>query len=131
MYKVFDKKNNLLAIVNKKIDDTKSKNFLTSEDMTMQFATFNLKKGEEIKRHIHNKQERIIQTTAEVITILEGSMKVDLYDKEQELLEQVTLNKHESIILFEGGHGLTMEEDCRFLEVKQGPYDQENDKYHF
>ena len=56
---------------------------------------------------------------------------IDLYDNEHELLEQVTLNKHESIILFEGGHGLTMEEDCHFLEVKQGPYDQENDKYHF
>ena len=131
MYKVLDKNNILIAIVNKKIDETKSKNFLTSDEMSMQFATFNLKKGEEIKRHIHNKQERIIQTTAEVITILEGSMKVDLYDNKHELLEQVTLNKHESIILFEGGHGLTMEEDCHFLEVKQGPYDQENDKYHF
>tara|TARA_S200000501_G_C20580867_1_gene637188 strand:- start:7 stop:402 length:396 start_codon:yes stop_codon:yes gene_type:complete len=131
MYKVLDKNNNLLAIVNKKIDDTKSKNFLTSDEMSMQFATFNLKKGEEIKRHIHNKQERMIETTAEAITILEGSMKVNLYDYEHKLLEQVTLNKHESIILFEGGHGLIMEEDCRFLEVKQGPYDQENDKYHF
>ena len=80
--------------------------------MSTQFATFNLKKGEEIKRHVHNKQERMIQATAEAITILEGSMKIDLYDNEHELLEQVTLNKHESIILFEGGHGLTMEEDC-------------------
>ena len=131
MHKVLDKNNNVIAIVNKKIDETKSKNFLTSDEMTMQFATFNLKKGEEIKRHVHNKQERMIKTTAEVITILEGSMKIDLYDIEHELLEQVTLNRHDSIILFDGGHGLTMQEDCQFLEVKQGPYDQENDKYHF
>ena len=131
MHKVLDKNNNVIAIEKKKIDETKSKNFLTSDEMTMQFATFNLKKGEEIKRHVHNKQERMIKTTAEVITILEGSMKIDLYDIEHELLEQVTLNRHDSIILFDGGHGLTMQEDCQFLEVKQGPYDQENDKYHF
>ena len=49
MHKVLDKNNNVIAIVNKKIDETKSKNFLTSDEMTMQFATFNLKKGEEIK----------------------------------------------------------------------------------
>ena len=73
----------------------------------------------------------MIKTTAEVITILEGSMKLDLYDIEHELLEQVTLNRHDTIILFDGGHGLTMQEDCQFLEEKQRPYDQENDKYHF
>ena len=58
MYKVLDKNNILIAIVNKKIDEKKSKNFLTSDEMSMQFATFNLKKGEEIKRHVHNKQEK-------------------------------------------------------------------------
>jgi len=131
MYKVVDNNQNLIAIVNKEINLEKDKNFLTSEEMSMQFATFNLKKGEEIKRHIHNKQIRKIDTTAEVIIVLEGSMKIELFDEQQEFLEEVYLHKHESIILYNGGHGLYMEDDCYFIEVKQGPYDQENDKYHF
>lgn len=131
MYKIFDKNKKLIAIVNKFKKELNSKNFLTDEEMSMQFATFNLKKGDEIKRHIHNKQKRVIFTTTEAITVLEGSMFIDLYDNNHEFLEKVLLEKHDSIVIYDGGHGLQMNEDCHFLEFKQGPYDSKNDKYHF
>lgn len=131
MYKIYDKNNNLIAIVNKFNKEVNSKNFLTADEMSMQFAIFNLKKGDEIERHIHNKQKRVIFSTTEAITVLEGSMSIDLYDNNHEYLEKVLLEKHDSIVLYDGGHGLQMKEDCYFLEFKQGPYDEKSDKYHF
>jgi len=30
-----------------------------------------------------------------------------------------------------GGHGLKATKNTKFIEIKQGPYDQEKDKFHF
>jgi len=35
------------------------------------------------------------------------------------------------LALFKGGHGLKVLSDTKFLEVKQGPYDEEIDKTRF
>jgi hypothetical protein len=35
------------------------------------------------------------------------------------------------IILLQGAHAINILEDSKFIEVKQGPYDPENDKERF
>ena len=35
------------------------------------------------------------------------------------------------IMIFDGGHAINIIEDSKFIEIKQGPYDPENDKERF
>jgi hypothetical protein len=35
------------------------------------------------------------------------------------------------VALFNGGHELRIDEQTQFIEVKQGPYDEEKDKTRF
>ena len=39
--------------------------------------------------------------------------------------------KNEIVILMGGGHGFKMMNNCKFIEVKQGPYDARKDKNKF
>lgn len=41
------------------------------------------------------------------------------------------LEQGDTIALIRGGHELEMDEDCKFIEVKQGPYDEKTDKVRF
>ena len=39
--------------------------------------------------------------------------------------------KNDIVILLTGGHGFKMLNNCKFIEVKQGPYKIKKDKYRF
>ena len=79
-----DKKGKILAML---IDLTLSmkKNTATDNDNELQIATFNLQKEQEILRHIHPPQDRKINTTSEVLIVLEGEIEFTLYDDDLEL----------------------------------------------
>jgi quercetin dioxygenase-like cupin family protein len=128
---ILDSKKNLLGYLIKKDKISSGKNFLTSNNAEFQIATFSLNKNEIIKRHIHNKYERKIFSTSEAITVIEGVLEIDIYDLNREYLITYELNAGDSIILIAGGHGLKTNLNTKFVEVKQGPYDQEKDKEHF
>ena len=66
---IYDKNNNLLAIVVKSNSSTEEKDFHTDNTSEFQIASFNLKKDEVIQRHYHEKQERTIFSTNEVIVL--------------------------------------------------------------
>tara|TARA_Y100000748_G_scaffold303796_1_gene310233 strand:+ start:953 stop:1345 length:393 start_codon:yes stop_codon:yes gene_type:complete len=126
-----DKKGKLLASIIKKEDMKGEKYFATDNEQDLQVAKFDLKKDTEILRHIHLEQERKILSTSEVIIITKGEMVVDIYSEELEHLYSDSLNQGDILALFGGGHGLKMSSDCRFIEVKQGPYIEEIDKKRF
>ena len=50
---------------------------------------------------------------------------------ESTLLKKVIVEKHETILMFGGGHGIEVSEDTKFIEIKQGPFDEKLDKEHF
>ena len=41
------------------------------------------------------------------------------------------LSGGDMVALFAGGHEIIIEEQTKFIEVKQGPYDEEKDKTRF
>ena len=41
------------------------------------------------------------------------------------------LKKNDIILLLTGGHGFKVLKNCKFIEVKQGPYNAKKDKYKF
>jgi len=124
-------KNNLLALVIRNNEIVKDKYFATENNYDFQLAAFNLKNKAVIERHVHNEQNRNIKTTSEVLVVLEGELRVEIFDYELDLVETVNVFQHDTIALFGGGHGIEVKQDTKFIEVKQGPYDPETDKKRF
>ncbi len=126
-----DKNNKLLAMIFTPGDFKDEKHFLTEDNNEFQIAQFNLDQGTEIKRHIHGKQERKIENTSEVIIVNEGSLELEIYDENLKLVTTEIVNQGQVIALFNGGHGFKSLSNSKFLEVKQGPYIEEQDKERF
>lgn len=132
MQLIKDNDGNLLAIILKYKNDFKDeKYFVTENNQEMQVACFNLPKGTVIENHIHLKQERKVTTTSEVIVLIEGKLKVDIYDEELVLVISEIITDGDAVALFNGGHGITVLEKSKFIESKQGPYLMDLDKKRF
>ncbi len=129
--RIKDKNNNLLAQIIRFKEIKKDKNFVTSNDDELQLGSFNLSKGTEIKRHIHPNQKREINITTEVIVVISGEIQVDLYDNDYDFVKSVNVFEGDAISLVGGGHGLTVKKNTKFIEVKQGPYTDSEDKIRF
>ena len=125
-------KNELLALIIKnKYIKKKGINFFTNNKLSQQVAYMNHKKGHVIQPHIHKKRLKKIYDTSEVLIILDGSMRVDFYDNKKKYLFSRKLIKNDIIILLKFGHGFKIEENCKFIEVKQGPFNPKLDKFKF
>jgi len=108
-------------IIYKNYESTKT-SFLTQQELPLQFAFMNFKKGKHIKAHIHNKYSREIFDTNEIIIIKKGSLEVSFFNFAKKIVHSEVLNEGDIIFLQEGGHSFEMIEDCEFFEVKNGPY---------
>ena len=131
MMEIRDKNNKLLAMIFTPGDYKNEKHFLTEDSNEFQIAQFNLDEATEIKRHIHRDQERKINKTSEVIIVNEGSLELEIYDEELKLVTKEIVNQGQVIALFNGGHGFKTLSKSKFLEVKQGPYVEDQDKERF
>ena len=102
--------------------------FFTPPDFSQQLGYMNRPKGYIIDPHKHIASDRTIQLTQEVLVLKSGKVKVDFFDDNGNFAKSIILFKGDVILLASGGHGLEMLEDSELIEVKQGPYQQENDK---
>ncbi len=129
--KIFDKDNNLLAIIIKQGAIQDGKNFYTENESEFQVASFSLKNQTQIERHYHPQQNRVVSGTTEVLIVIEGKMEFEIYDKNMDLIAKEIIQSGDAIALFSGGHGIRMLENTKFYEVKQGPYIEKIDKKRF
>ncbi|MDC3232663.1 hypothetical protein OAW36_00695 [Pelagibacteraceae bacterium] len=129
--KITHKKQVLALIIKNKYIKKKGINFFTNNKLSQQVAYMNHKKGHIIQPHIHKKRLKKIYDTSEVLIILDGSMRVDFYDDKKKYLFNKKLIKKDIIILLKSGHGFKIEKNCKFIEVKQGPFDPKQDKFKF
>jgi cupin fold WbuC family metalloprotein len=129
--KIEDSKGNLIAQVINVDEADGYKQFYTKNTEDIQFGIFNLPNSEKIQKHYHPEQARRIKTTSEVLILLSGRMRVSLYDESQKHLRDITLNEGSVLITVSGGHGIEVLEDSKFIEIKQGPYDESSDKVRF
>jgi mannose-6-phosphate isomerase-like protein (cupin superfamily) len=111
--------------------DNKGVNFVTTDDMTQQLGFLSHPKDKEIPPHVHLEFKREIYTTQEVLIIKKGKIQVDLYTPNQTYVESKTLYEGDVIVLVHGGHGFKCLSDVEMIEVKQGPYVNNNDKVRF
>ena len=106
-------------------------NFFSDHDDYLQVGAFSLPQGHQIVPHIHQNFSRSLDKTTEVLILQSGRLKVDFYSGEKIYLKSRELAAGDVIVLFDGGHGFTMLDDVRMLEIKQGPYGGDKDKVRF
>lgn len=125
------KKHTLAIIIKNNYLKKKGINFFTEKKLIQQVAFMNHPKNHIIQPHLHQKTERKIFGTSEVLIILNGSLRVDFYNNKKKYLLSKTLKKNDIIILTSGGHGFKVLKNCKFIEIKQGPYNIKKDKNKF
>jgi len=102
--------------------------FVTPNDMQMQFGIIVSPQGEEILPHRHKEKARSITGTTEFLLLKNGSCYADFYDKSNTLIQSIKLNKGDMLLIFGGAHGFRSKTEFKFIEVKQGPYLGVDDK---
>ena len=125
------KKRALALIIKNKYLKKRGINFFTNNNLSQQVAYLNHKKGHIIQPHLHKRRLKKIYDTSEVLVILDGSLKVDFYNNKKKYLFSKILSKNDIIILLTYGHGFKILKNCKFIEIKQGPYDVKKDKIKF
>ena len=123
--------NTVYAIVIKKLYKSDGIKFFTENNSPQQIGYMNRKQGYKVIPHIHKEAKRMINKTCEVLFIKTGRVRVDFYTFEKTYLTSRILEEGDIILLSEGGHGLKMLEDSEIIEVKQGPYIEDQDKERF
>ena len=121
----------LLAIILRTTFKKEGIDFFTPPDFSQQLGYMNRPKGYKIQPHIHQKIERTIQLTQEVLFIKKGLVRVDFYKSDKTYLISKLLNQGDVILLSSGGHGFEMLENSEIIEVKQGPFAGNIDKTRF
>lgn len=129
--KIYDKNNFLLATVIKFNDIEENRVFHTTFNEEFQIGTFRYKKNKEINRHIHKKNKRNIEHTSEAIVLLEGELRIRVFDKNRNVVNEIELFEKDSIVFHSGGHAVDVIKDSTFIEFKQGPYNELEDKVVF
>ncbi len=97
--------------------------FFSKDDDFIQVGTWKYGKGKELLAHIHNKVERKINRTQEVIYVVKGKIKASIYDLKGGLVKQMNVKTGDFLVLLNCGHGYKiLENDTQVLEIKNGPY---------
>ena len=120
-----------LAILIRAGHDRNGIQFLTPPAFSQQLAYMRRPPGYVIDPHVHNRVTREIEYTHEVLFIRRGRLRVDFYSEARQYVESRVLVTGDVILLAGGGHGFEMLEETEIIEVKQGPYEGENDKTRF
>jgi hypothetical protein len=120
-----------LAIIIRQDYSNEGITFFTPKNFSQQLAYMKHPKGKVIQPHIHNLIKREIMHTREVLIVKNGKLRADFYSDMQEYICSRILKTGDVVLLASGGHGFETLEDSEMFEVKQGPFDEENDKTRF
>ena len=123
----------ILSIIYRDNDWKEGLNFITPDDLSVQVGSWWYQKGKVLDSHTHNEFDRVTNRTMEMTYVKSGSMKVTLYDDNQEYFDEFILHKGDLAVFAFGGHGYEiLENDTKIIESKNGPFtDVETDKKKF
>lgn len=121
----------LCAIVLRKEFHDPGANFFTPDEFSQQLGMLIHDKGKRVERHRHKLIKREIFRTQEVLVLIEGKIRVDLFTDEAKKIKTLDLNAGDTILLASGGHSVEILEPSKIVEVKQGPYSGLDEKEFF
>lgn len=128
---VKDKNEVIICILIKRDYSNDGIRFFTPNDFSQQLAYMKRPKGYKIKPHFHQKNERTVNFTQEVLIVKSGEVKVNLYDNANIFFQSLVIKKGDVILLASGGHSFEFNSESELIEVKQGPYNDDDDKVIF
>lgn len=98
-------------------------NFFSRDEEFIQAGMWKYEEGKQLSAHIHNELIRTINRTYEVLYIIHGRLKANIYDFNETLVDTLIISQGDVLILLESGHGYEiLESQTQVLEVKNGPY---------
>lgn len=101
----------------------KDLSFYSNDEDFIQVGTWNYEKGRYLAAHNHNIVGRKINRTNEVIIVLDGKLKIDIYNENDEKIAELEAKKNDLLIMMNGGHGYhILEDNTKVIEIKNGPY---------
>jgi hypothetical protein len=97
--------------------------FYSDDSDFIQVGTWAYPAGKELLAHRHNRVDREVFRTQEVVFVRRGSLRAEIFDLDDTLVDTITAGAGDFIVLLGGGHGYhILEDDTKVLEVKNGPY---------
>lgn len=108
-----------------------STTFITPPHFKQQVGFVAYPAGGEIQRHLHLPLERHLVGTSEALLVRKGRCIVDVFDDDKSFVASREVRAGDVILMVGGGHGFRMIEDTVFLEVKQGPFLECDEKERF
>lgn len=117
------KKDKILCIINKKNDITKKRIDLCEENDFLQVSCKKLDKKDKFLPHKHLEQERITNNTHESWIVIEGLIKVKIYDIDDKKIHEEFINPGDCFVSISCGHSLeVIDNNTIMYEFKNGPY---------
>jgi hypothetical protein len=133
MNNIFSKieKQKIMHIIYRKNEIIQARQNIIPENEFLQLSSLNLNKGVKFKPHYHifkNGKDNVIAQESWVV--IQGKVKVFLYDVDNTVLYEDVLEQGDCSITLYGGHTYEILEDNTLVyEYKTGPYEgQELDK---
>jgi hypothetical protein len=105
--------------------------FVTPNELPQQLGYMKRPAGYEIDPHVHVLKRYDVQYSSETLFIRKGKVRIDFYSEDRQYLSSEILMAGDVVLLSRGGHGFEMLEESEIIEVKQGPYESDNDKIRF
>ena len=105
--------------------------FATPNELPQQLGYMKRPAGYEIDPHVHVLKRYEVEFSSETLFIRKGKVRIDFYSEDKQYLSSEILTAGDVVLLSRGGHGFEMLEESELIEVKQGPYESDNDKIRF
>ncbi len=118
----------LCAVIITLNDRIKSTEFFTKGDSILQVGQIALNSEKKVLAHRHLPISRQITGTNEVLVVLKGKMKMHLFGDGSVIEVTREIFESQAVLLVSGGHSFEAEEDCKTLEIKNGPFFAHGDK---
>ena len=121
--KVIEKNGVVLAKHIQPQDWAEGLSFFSTDEDFIQVGAWSYDAGKDLLKHIHNEVPRTVVRTCECLYIVQGAIRADIYDLQEEFVESFTAAAGDIVILLNSGHGYKiLENGTKVLEVKNGPY---------
>jgi hypothetical protein len=101
---------------------TDSVRFFTAPLDDFQVGLVERPTGYQVKAHTHPRSSKVIDSVGEFLYLESGTIRVEVFDEEWMQLADEVLEAGDFVVLFRGGHSVTVISAARFIEVKQGPF---------
>ena len=118
----------ILATIIRRQFQSSNVDFVTNKNSNFQIGFMTRGPSSPARAHFHLPVQRTIIGTTEVIYVLRGKVYVSVRSLDGVYERDFILKRHDLVYLQNGIHELCFSRKTHLIEIKQGPYDQDEDK---